>query len=588
MPRALGLLLVATMLADPTASAQAPAKAESQAEPQAVPQARERAAAADAIRMWVKGFSARKFAASGTLLEAREPGPDYCAKARMAGLLRDDDIARLNHLDVLQRLLFFAEANVSTDIADAVLAVAAVGLDRSLLDRQSLEVRELGHWTMMRIEDQGAWFLVLRAAAGERVPVLDDLRPAAAPAKEELSAGPARRVAALRLLGQRDLPVFRSTLEAAITSSDPRVRLAAIEALPRKARLPTIERVSRALLRERHPIVSQALVQRLLGMLKQPPKELDHEYRRVIVRNAVGMLGRSGWRTDLDILDLIEAFPDKTAIPYLIRTMERQVRSPDALVKAVNKRASPILSERAGLLLRAMTGALVPYDDAAAWRGFWSREEHWIKVPAKLATQKSSGTRAAFFGVPVTGSSIAFLTDTSGSMGERPAKRGPTTGPNRQRRYRSRLHAAKYQLALATQAMPPTSQYFVMTFADRARTWTKQPLQANYRSARNLAELLSRLNAHGGTNLYAGLVAAFDLEHRQFGGQLPRIDELFVLSDGQPTAGKVKDTEALLQMVRAANQYAKIRINTVFTGKGKGAELLRRLAEENGGVFVQR
>jgi hypothetical protein len=41
-------------------------------------------------------------------------------------------------------------------------------------------------------------------------------------------------------------------------------------------------------------------------------------------------------------------------------------------------------------------------------------------------------------------------------------------------------------------------------------------------------------------------------------------------------------------MVKLANRYAKIRINTVFTGSGKGAALLRRLADENGGVFVQR
>ena len=67
-----------------------------------------------------------------------------------------------------------------------------------------------------------------------------------------------------------------------------------------------------------------------------------------------------------------------------------------------------------------------------------------------------------------------------------------------------------------------------------------------------------------------------------------RIDELFVLSDGEPTEGQLQDAEMLLQVVREANKYAKVRINAVFTGAGAGADLLRRLAEENGGVFVQR
>lgn len=41
-------------------------------------------------------------------------------------------------------------------------------------------------------------------------------------------------------------------------------------------------------------------------------------------------------------------------------------------------------------------------------------------------------------------------------------------------------------------------------------------------------------------------------------------------------------------MVREANKYARIRIHCVFTGEGDGADLLRQLAAENGGVFVQR
>ena len=106
---------------------------------------------------------------------------------------------------------------------------------------------------------------------------------------------------------------------------------------------------------------------------------------------------------------------------------------------------------------------------------------------------------------------------------------------------------------------------------------------------RALTGLLSRLNARGGTNLYAGLVAALEIEGRTFGAaELPKIDELFVLSDGQPTTGPARDAETLCDLVREANRYAKIRINAVFTGDGRGGELLQRLAEENGGVFVRR
>ncbi len=63
------------------------------------------------------------------------------------------------------------------------------------------------------------------------------------------------------------------------------------------------------------------------------------------------------------------------------------------------------------------------------------------------------------------------------------------------------------------------------------------------------------------------------------------IDELFVLSDGVPTKS-ITNTEQILELVRDVNRYQKIRIHAVFAGTGKGAELLRRLTEENDGVFV--
>jgi Mg-chelatase subunit ChlD len=189
--------------------------------------------------------------------------------------------------------------------------------------------------------------------------------------------------------------------------------------------------------------------------------------------------------------------------------------------------------------------------------------------------------------VPVTGGAIAFLVDTSGSMEDAPA--GTVAGGRRTGRQLTRLRAAKEQILLAAQAMPPESTFSVLTFATKAHRWTAVPIKPTPSSLRSLTELLSRLQPHGGTNLHDGLVAALQLDQQRYGEPVAaQIDELFVLSDGQPTAGEVQDTDTLLAVVREANKYAKVRIHTVFTGTGEGAELLRRLAAENGGVFVQR
>ncbi|MEC8251708.1 MAG: VWA domain-containing protein, partial [Planctomycetota bacterium] len=501
------------------------------------------------------------------------------------------DLDRLTHLDVLQKMVFYGERYPCLEVGDALLDLAAVGVEGTFLDRQSFELREVAHWALMRVEDQRVWFMILRAAAGERVPLLDEVRRRGERrerAEEALSVGPARRVAALRLLGQRGLPVGRSTLEAALVDPDPRVRLGAAESLRPPWRLTTMKRGAAATRDERHPVVSQALVRLLSLMVKRPPKELSQRDRDEIIAGALALFGKAGWRTDMDLVDLVEAYPSKQAIPYLIEALDLD-RPVDQLVAAVNQRASPLLRHRAGALLRAMTGALVPIEDAQAWRDFWAAEQDNIQVPARLREAPAEGTRVEFFGVPVTGTSIAFLIDTSGSMDDAPANLAPVTGARRARRARTRLAAAKEQLTLATQAMDESSRFYLWTFADRARNWTKQPMRPGRSVTRSLTSLLSRLNAYGGTDLYAGLVAALEMEGRTFGdAALPKIDELFVLSDGKPTEGPIRDADTLCEMVLEANKYAKVRINTVFTGTGDGGELLRRIAEENGGVFVQR
>lgn len=543
---------------------------------------------ATAIREWVADFERGRLGAKGTLRRGTDLQPRYVAPARRAGLLGADDEERITHLDALQKLLFEAERLASPELAEAVLGIAAIGFEASFLDLTALELRELGHWALMRMEDRAVWFLVLRAAAGERVPVLSALRqPEVEKGDSSVVVGPARRVAAMQLIGRKNWPIFRSTLEAGLADADPRVRLAAAEAMVPPWRVDAVRKAAAALAGERHPVVSQALVRLLLAMLKRPPQELDGDMFEMVLAGALVQFGRCGWRTDMELLDLVEAFPRRSSIPTLIAALDLEVRSPDALVTAINKRASPMLRERAGTLLRAMTGALIPGDDPVAWREFWQREQHKIVVPTRLSTQRQDGTRAQFFGVPVTGGSIAFLIDTSGSMQDAPGG-GPTTGPRR-RSDGSRLAAAKEQLVLAAQAMATDAQYYVLTFADLGHAWTATPIKPGASTLRSLTELLSRFQPRGGTNLYDGLVKALQLQDRRYADtEGLKIDELFVLSDGEPTTGDVQDPEVILQLVRESNKYAKIRIHCVFTGSGAGAGLLRRLAEENGGVFVQR
>ncbi len=542
---------------------------------------------ARAILDWIGDYESGRLAPKATLQAGRDLQPRYVQGMRAAGLVHEGDEGRVTHLDMLGKLLFYAEKNPSDALADAVLGVAAVGLSGSLVDLDTSELRELGMWTLLRFENEGAWFVVMRAAAGERTPLLDGFLPPEQGKVGGVTEGPARRVAALQALGRKNLPVARGTLQSALVDEDPRVRLAAAEGLVPPWSLATVQAVADALADERHPVVSQAQVKLLLAMLRTPPAELAAEAKALMVVGALQQLGRCGWRTDMELLDLVEAFPHKDAIPPLLGLLERAVKHPDALVGAVNKRASPLLRERTGDLLRAMTGALLPQDDPAQWQEFWQREQERIVVPATLKKPDLQRTRGTFFGVPVTGSSIGFLIDNSGSMEGAPS--APAETGKKQKKALTRLQAAKEQMLLAVQSMPRESQFHVFTFSSAAKQWTPQPVPADQRSVRVLTELLSRIQPDGSTNLHDGLQLALQWQDARY-GEAPKavIDELFVLSDGEPTAGPVRDAEQLLAMVKQVNQYARVRIHCVFTGLGDGGELLKKLAEQNDGVFVQR
>ncbi len=74
-----------------------------------------------------------------------------------------------------------------------------------------------------------------------------------------------------------------------------------------------------------------------------------------------------------------------------------------------------------------------------------------------------------------------------------------------------------------------------------------------------------------------------------------------MLSDGLPTAGKATVPEQILARVRALNRLRRVRIHTIALllgaqpdaergGVGETADMtdfMRRLAEQNGGIFIE-
>lgn len=534
---------------------------------------------ASAIRLWCEDYGNERLGPYGTLREGIGLQPRYVESMRRAGLIEARHYGRLNHLEVLGKLLAWAESNPDETIADAVLDLAAAGFDRSLVDRDARMLRDMGHWSLMRMNHQGVWFLLLRAAAGEQLPFLQEERTPANPVAM-------RQVAALKCLGMKALPMFRSTIEGQLGSGDARVRLGAVEALEFQRRPESCGVLVRALGTERHPVVAQALARTLLATLQAGADKLKPEARENAVRGALRSLGTSGWRTDLALIDLAERFPCKAAIPELIAVLERSNKQPDQLLELINKQATPRLKQRAHEVLRGLTGNILPANQPAKWREFWVQEQDKIVVPERINRPGEGHTRAAFFGIPITGREVAFLIDVSGSMRE---PSGTVTRESRRDHLPSRLDSAKTQLLAAVQAMDPEAMKFhLLAFNSGIAGGTRSALKPDSSHVQGLSRMLGSLRPDGGTNIYEALAQSLALEKLRYGEALPTgVDEVFLLTDGMPTVG-VTDPDQILKSIAEANRYLKVRIHTVFTGTGPGADFLKKLAEQNDGVFVQR
>ena len=234
---------------------------------------------ANAILHWVDGYRSAKFGLETRVQIFRGDTRfkyEFCrlgvrAKAFDLG----DKPVTLSTFSMLQRLVAEAEDLATEEIAIALLAVSSAGLERDMFDARLRQIRDLGHFSMMRIGALAVWNKVHEVAL--RRPALDENgrvievddeseedtdRPYFTPPEKIMW-----QVAALRLLAMKNQGVFRPSIEKGLTHQDGCIRLAASEALRAVHRSASLLPVTLALSGEEHPMVVVTLVQAMQRIL---------------------------------------------------------------------------------------------------------------------------------------------------------------------------------------------------------------------------------------------------------------------------------------------------------------------------------
>lgn len=549
-----------------------------------------------ALDAWLKAYRAGKidFVSKLSVLDK--------SVAAKYGLLGEGFIGDLNAASELNLLLKATAALDTAEAMAAVLEVAAVGLDDGKYDHRMApqQVREMGESYLRGFKSNEARQQLLLAARGE----LD--------VKRKLET--AVQAAALRGIGMRQERTFRSAVEQQLGAGEARLRLAASDSLGWLGDVAAVDALAAALLRETDETVLIAQVAALRTLLaehadKPEPAGAAGEAgatrvplpatARLAVRAVIGALGRGSWRVDMDLCAFLAAFRSGEAIPALIDVLQRFHDHPEQVQSGL---LSGLLLHRAHELLVELTGAVYPADQPQQWRELWQREQAALTAAAERPPKPApaQGTvSSGFFGIPVQGTRILFVVDLSASMNFPMHGLGTSAGGS-PAKVATRLDFAKRELKRAVQALPDASSFNFITYGGdpKSRAWQKNVVPSTAKNKERALAFLDAMQAEGGTNMWAGLEEALKMKSLVYGDRYDTaVDELFLVSDGAPTVGAITDPIEILRIVTETNRFSKVRINTIFITSPNErdpremaitpAELMRRMAEQNGGRFVK-
>jgi len=501
-----------------------------------------------------------------------------------SGLFADQDPVRWSHQRELERLCGVVAELKSAAAAIGLLEIAAVGLDRRdyTPTMNPVVVRRIGEKHLAAL------------VADSRQHVLD--------AATTRSTKMPIRAAAMRALGMFQDELYRQALENGLADRAARLRLAAAQGLARSELKTAVPALARQLTNEPDGAARIAMIDALTAIATRHGAEVAERDRRRAVSAVLDGLGRFDWSADLAALDYLRQVRSADTVPGLIRLLSAYA-SEGRIRKDASK--SSLVPYRAHELLVSLTGAVFPANQPTQWQSWWDevRDTFTLAQPAPLAERAGEGKRtgaSSFFGVPVRGTRVLFVVDVSGSMLD-------SWGSGD-----SKLDVARRELKKAVGGMVADSAFNLVAFGDRAGSWRDKLMAATKGNKDSFFKYVDKLQIGESTNVWAGLQRALKMETvEQDARYATQADEIFVLSDGAPTVGDIVRPEQILLTVTETNRISRVRINTIYIegedggrgrrgrgGRGRrgrrdgeprmsGAELMKLLAEQNGGRFLQ-
>ncbi len=277
-----------------------------------------------------------------------------------------------------------------------------------------------------------------------------------------------------------------------------------------------------------------------------------------------GLLGDKDWRVRVAALKNVEKVRTPRTVGILIARL-------DVETGRLHVDVARALQDLTGMNLGAKT---------KRWHAWWKDHRTGYVVPQPL-DNKTKRTRkaiegasvATFYGLPVFSNYTTFVMDTSGSMSQK--TRG-FEGDYSEGGRISRLAVARDQLKKLLAQMPDGHHCNVIFFNGELNPWSETLKELEPDTRRDLNAFVDKVMPKGGTNIYDALILAMED---------PQCDTIYILSDGQPTSGRIVQLDGIRRRVLQLNR----RANVQFFGISVGliSELFEDLSAATGGRYVE-
>jgi len=405
----------------------------------------------------------------------------------------------------------------------------------------------------------------LRRLLAEALGSLDDDKSAAEIYAALRSPDPAVRAVMARSLGRLQHSAAGSRLSEPLRDKVLDVRAAALEAVAERK-----DKNAESILHREAQSTNEDVAAIAIGLLAGFPSEdttkllikLAGGSKPGVAISALDALGESRAAEGFPVFEKALKARDWPIRVAAVHGLARQRRreSIDLLVDRIDKEDGRLLAEIVDAL-RTLTGKPFGYAPGQ-WKEWWATAKEDFALPDKAqAVITSQAGMTTYHGVPVLSNRMVFLVDISGSMGE-------VTGAE------SRMEQSKKELLRVLGQLGKDAQVNMVFFDDRIEPWKKAlvPIRPSLREAQ---ALVAKIAPRGSTNIFDALDAAF---------QMKDADTFYLLSDGEPTNGRIVDTEDILHEIRKMNRLRQIVIHTISFG---ASPFLKALAAQNGGQYVE-